>query len=317
MAKPLFKTCCDCGDSLPLANFVPVNSDLFPDGVIPFCEDCLASRIKKKEGNFEYIDRLCQWVGIPFDVQQWLELYGKLNYKAFASYAKLNLSAFYPVVDWKGCYEKYKEIQDAAGLENEVPEIREAEINRLRKKWGEQYDEEDLGYLEDLFQGILQTQNIAGKLQTDDAIKLCKISLLIDEKIRASEDFDKILKSYDALRKSADFTSKNVKNACDFDSIGELFLYCEKMGWVNKFYDGAMRDTVDLTMRDTQNWVRNLYKNETGIGEDVERRIQALKIADEMEESILSVKEDGLDDFDSESYSAMDKEDFDEEAGIQ
>lgn len=167
--------------------------------------------------------------------------------------------------------------------------------------------------MEDLFQGILQTQNVNGKLQTDDAVKLCKISLLLNKKIRDGEDFDKVLKSYDTLRKSADFTPKNIKNACDFDSVGELFSYCEKKGWENAFYDNTPRDTVDLVMKDIQSWTRNLYKNETGIAEDVERRINALKTADEMEASIMAVEDDGLDEFDTEGYNM---EEFDEGAGL-
>jgi hypothetical protein len=167
--------------------------------------------------------------------------------------------------------------------------------------------------MEDLFQGILQTQNVNGKLQTDDAVKLCKISLLLNQKIRDGEDFDKVLKSYDTLRKSADFTPKNIKNACDFDSVGELFAYCEKKGWENAFYDNTPRDTVDLVMKDIQSWTRNLYKNETGIAEDVERRINALKAADDMEATLMAVEDDGLDEFETEGYAV---EEFDEGAGL-
>ena len=56
-------------------------------------------------------------------------------------------------------------------------------------------------------------------------------------------------------------------------------------------------------MKDVQTWIRNLYKNETGIGEDVDRRIEALKAADAMEESILAIPDEKeLDDFDAEGY---------------
>jgi len=66
------------------------------------------------------------------------------------------------------------------------------------------------------------TQNISGALQMDQALKLCKISLQLDSKIRAGDDIDKIVSSYDKLVKTAEFTPKNVKNASDFDSVGEL-----------------------------------------------------------------------------------------------
>jgi hypothetical protein len=58
-----------------------------------------------------------------------------------------------------------------------------------------------------------------------------------------------MLASYDKLVKVAEFTPKNVKNASDFDSVGELAKWLEKGGWKNKFYDGVTRDVVDETMK--------------------------------------------------------------------
>ncbi|MDT3386807.1 MAG: hypothetical protein LIR46_03435 [Bacteroidota bacterium] len=58
-----------------------------------------------------------------------------------------------------------------------------------------------------------------------------------------------MLTSYDKLVKTAEFTPKNVKNATDFDSVGELFRWLEKRGWRNKFYDDVTRDIVDETMK--------------------------------------------------------------------
>jgi hypothetical protein len=39
----------------------------------------------------------------------------------------------------------------------------------LKEKWGANYDEESLIYLEDLYSGILKTQNVNGALQTKQA----------------------------------------------------------------------------------------------------------------------------------------------------
>lgn len=90
-------------------------------------------------------------------------------------------------------------------------------------------------------------------------MKLCKISLTIDSRIREGGDIDKLLGSYEKLVKIGDFTPRNVKNAEDFDSVGELFSYLEKTGFVNKFYDGVNRDIVDITMNDIQNFCQRLY----------------------------------------------------------
>ena len=40
--------------------------------------------------------------------------------------------------------------------------------------------------------GITTTQNINNALQSDQALKICKMSLAIDKKIEAGENFDKL-----------------------------------------------------------------------------------------------------------------------------
>jgi hypothetical protein len=280
---------------------------------VDICTECIEDFIDENNASFEFMDHLCRWLDIPFIPERWVKYYEVNGSVAITSYVETIYQESYPMLDWKVVNDSYLELKEQEKLDETMPQLKEKKLRELREKWGEEYADSEILYMEDLFQGILQTQNVNGKLQTDDAIKLCKISLLLNQKIRDGEDFDKILKSYDTLRKSADFTPKNIKNACDFDSVGELFLYCEKKGWENAYYDNTPRDTVDLVMKDVQSWLRNLYKNETGIAEDVERRINSLKIADEMESTIMAVEDDGLDEFDTEAY---DMDSFDEEAGV-
>lgn len=120
----------------------------------------------------------------------------------------------------------------------------------MRRRWGGNYDDDELYYLEDLYKGLLLSQNVSGALAIDQAQKLCKLSLEIDKRIRAGDkDVDKFLSSYDKIVKTADFTPKSVKNATDFDSIGELMFWLEKRGHQNKFYDNTTRDVIDETLK--------------------------------------------------------------------
>lgn len=313
MAKRLFITCQYCGQNKPVSSYLKSKSEFFPCGTIDICTECVEDFIERENANFNFIDKLCRWLDIPFIPDRWMKYYKINGAVAISTYVETIYQESYPMLDWKKVNDSYVELEERNKLEEAMPELKQEKFRKLQEKWGEEYSESDIYYMEDLFQGILQTQNVNGKLQTDDAVKLCKISLLLNQKIRDGEDFDKVLKSYDTLRKSADFTPKNIKNACDFDSVGELFMYCEKKGWENAFYDNTPRDTVDLVMKDVQSWLRNLYKNETGIAEDVERRIQALKTADEMESTIMAIEDDGLDDFEAAGY---DVESFDEGAGL-
>ena len=110
-----------------------------------------------------------------------------------------------------------------------------------------------------------------------------------------------MLTNYDKLVKIADFTPKNVKNANDFDSAGEICAYLEKTGWVNKFYDGVDRDIVDKTMKNIQSWLRHLYVNETGIADDIQNRIEALKAAKDLEDEVDTPDKE-LDILDANAY---------------
>ena len=147
----------------------------------------------------------------------------------------------------------------------------------------------------------------------NSGIKNGKERFELDSRIREGTDFDKMLASYEKLVKAAEFTPKNVKNAGDFDSIGELVKWLEKRGFRNTFYDDVTRDIVDETIKNIQNYNQRLYTNESGIGEEITRRIEALKNAQELENYYgVSDQEYDLDNYDNEGYTELmkDEEEF-------
>jgi hypothetical protein len=135
------------------------------------------------------------------------------------------------------------------------------------------------------------------------------MSLEIDRRIEEGADFDKLLTSYDKLVKAAEFTPKNVKNINDFDTFGEAAKWMEKNGWRNRFYDNVTRDVVDETIKNFQNFVQRLYINESNIGDEVTRRMEALKRTAELENSDNNYYGTGdthdLDSFEREGYEMI------------
>ena len=145
------------------------------------------------------------------------------------------------------------------------------------------------------------------------------MSLEIDNRIRDGADFDKLLSSYDKLVKIADFTPKNAKSATDLESVGELYKFLERSGWKNKFYDNVTRDIVDETIKNIQAFNQRLYIDEGGIGDEISRRIEALKHATD-DEKYYNVGEEKFDtdQFDNEGYEqliASENEEFIAEEG--
>ena len=301
--KPVFeidfedKKCECCGKYKTSLNYLRTKSFMFPSGYSNICTECLGKRLEVDD-SWEIMDKICQYLDMPFDIKVYEELRQNNESEALLQAYTMRMgSEAYENMDWTSYQEAYKELEARGALVDAIPGLAEEEERKLQEKWGMNYDEEALIYLENLYDGLLLTQNINGALQGDQALKICKISYEIDCRIREGADFDKLLASYDKLVKTGEFTPKNVKNASDFESMGELCRWLEKRGFVNRFYDGETRDVVDETIKNIQSWNQRLYTNESGIGDEISQRIQALKTAAELE-SYYDV-DPQVDDYDS------------------
>lgn len=305
----LLETCEKCGQSYGASGFFSTKSPFHPKKVLNICKNCVAKMLADHPDDLKFADKLCQWADIPFNPTEWIKVYDINKEHAFEIYHSLYSTDERADIPWTEFNEKWVEARKEGELENELDFFSAEKFKQLQKKWGMHYDQEEINYLEQLLNGMMQTQNINGTLQMDQAFKLCKISLIIDQKIRADDNYKDDLSNYDKLAKIADFTPKNVKNANDFDSAGEICAYLEKTGWINKYYDGVDRDIVDKTMKNIQGWLRHLYVNETGIADDIQNRIEMLKAAKELEsENDMALNEE-LDKSDSDAYY-LDEEEF-------
>lgn len=305
------KKCKQCGCKKSSLHFMRTKSFLFPSGYIDICNECLAKRLEVDE-SWDIMDKICQYVDMPFDIKRFEELRRTNTYETLLSAYNLQFNNDeYETIDWSMYQEAYKELQARDAMIDVIPGLAEEELDKLKRKWGANYDEEALNYLENLYDGLLLTQNITGALQGDQALKICKMSYEIDCRIRAGEDFDKLLASYDKLVKTGEFTPKNVKNASDFESMGELVRWLEKRGFENRFYDGETRDIVDETIKNIQSWNQRLYTNESGIGDEITARIQGLKTAAELENYYdIDPEMDDYDAYESEGFEKLFNEKF-------
>ena len=280
------KKCQRCGEEKTPANYIAVNNSIIHGGSLPICRQCLAKQLDKanQEGElWNVMDKICQWADVPFVPEEFDKIYEGHGRDAIGFYISMFRGKPYDTLDWKMYNEVYQQLKEENRVEDALPEVRASLRRKMQQKWGRNYDDEQLEYLENLHQGLLNSQNIVGALNEDQALKLCKISLIIEEKIRAGEEFDKDLKAYDSLSKLANLTPKIVKDANEFNSTGEIFAYLEKKGWINKYYDGAVRDEADYTAKDIKLWLQYLYVNETGVAEEIEQRIENLKISAQLQ----------------------------------
>ncbi len=313
----LLKKCSVCGQSYGPENFAPTKSVFYPDKTLPICNDCLENYLEDTGYSWDAIDKICQYADIPFVPSEWERIHELSPTNTFGKYAEVFLSEEYEGIGWDDYYKEFKELKDSGFIEDELPLISDKKRQKLRQRWGANYDDESLDYLDNLYNGLLATQNVSGALQTDQAIKLCKMSLEIDSRIREGSDFDKLLASYDKLVRVADFTPKNSKSANDFESVGELVRWLEKRGWKNQYYDNVPKDIVDETIKNIQAWNQRLYTEENGIGDEITRRIESLKTAKELEDGYYisdTNTSDELDKYENEGFEKLfDDETFSEE----
>ena len=301
------KTCNRCQAPQTPESFAPTKSIFYADGALPICNSCIESFLEDVEFDWSEVNKLCQYADIPFVPKEWERMRELNGSNAFPKYAEVFAQSEYEDLGWSEYFEAFRALKASGELEDELPGIADKKRQQLQERWGANYDDEALRYLENLYNGLMTTQNVNGALQVDQALKICKMSYEIDCRIREGADFDKLLSSYDKLVKAAEFTPKNVKNINDFDSVGELIKWLEKRGWHNTFYDDVSRDIVDETMQNFQAFNQRLYTNESGIGEQITERLNNLKnVALIEKESYYGTDgEYDLDNYENDGYSQL------------
>lgn len=307
------RTCVKCGQSLDSSEFLQSNSVLSHDGLSHICNQCICEILEANGYSWHDVDRMCQALNIPFIPKEFEKIHSINETNPFIVYAKMFDCDEYAHLQWEEYYQEFKKLEEAKAIESELPGLAEEEIKLLKEKWGARYDEDELRYLESLYQGLIKSQNVIGAVQDDQGLKLCRISLEIDHLIAEGESPDKLFSSYEKLTKIANFTPKNARNPNDFDSIGEIFKWEEKRGWKNKFYVDESKDIVDETIKNMQNFNQKLYINESGIGEDITHRIEALKASRDLETYYDTPEGVKFDEFDNDGYNEweeMDDEEF-------
>lgn len=278
------RICQKCQQEKTAPHFVATNS-IFFDGTLPICRKCLEQIVDDNSVDgktWNIVNKICQWADIPFVPEEWEKIYAGQGSAGLGAYFSLFRQKEYEKLDWTQYNDVYLQIEGEQRVEDALPELKEKQARELKRKWGAHYSDEELEYLENLHDGLINSQNIVGALNEDQAMKLCKLSLMIEDKIRAGLDISKDLKAYDDLSKLANLTVAAVKDANDFSSLGEIFAFLEKKGWKNEYYDDITRDEIDFSIKDIKNWLRYLYVNESGIAEEIETRIENLKISDKM-----------------------------------
>ena len=307
------RPCKHCGKVLPASKYNETKSIFALDGRLDICKECLNKLVYQEEGLWDLVDEVCQWANVPFIPEKFTQLYDYNPEQAMGLYLDMFSEAEYDRVVWKDYHEKWKKIIEEGNEKNLHPDFNTKEIEDLKKKWGAYYSAEALYQLEDLYKGIETSYGFSDVIAEDNAKKMAKISYEIDRAIANGDTIDKLITAYNKLQTSAGFTSDNARDANSFESISEIVMYYEKIGWLHKFHNDEDRDIVDTTIKNIQAYNARLWANESTIVDQVEERLTQKRNINNLENRLESEDEQNTKFLTpDENYCSFDEEEDEE-----
>lgn len=172
-----------------------------------------------------------------------------------------------------------------------VEEDKSAEMKRrqtvaLQQKWGESYTPEELVKLETFYGEMHGSYDITTASHEDYLKQICKISMRMHSLIEAGmyDEYKKLSDIYDRMMKSAKFTASQERVEDRYvDSISEMVRICEEKGFIPVYHVNEPQDIVDVTLRDFENYVKNLVAKELNLDSLIEKGLELIKLDQEKE----------------------------------
>ena len=275
------RRCIRCKRDQPNEFFQSTPSKFFPGGKCYICTPCLEAITP--QDNLGEVDRLMRWLDLPFDLNKWTQLYKQHEDHTLTAYFNLLYDEHYEPLQWMDENERWRQARKEGTIDDEIKELGEARLKRLRKTWSGSYKPEELIWLDDFYNKIVATQNVSTPILQEKARDLCELQLAAKKTLRVGGDVKKIMDSIDNIVKTYNFTAINAKSAADFESVGELMVYYGKKGWHPKWHHEP-QDSVDFMMENIQNYLKRLVLNEGNFAEQVEDKRARYNMTERLEE---------------------------------
>lgn len=274
------RRCIRCKQEKPLHNFQYTPSKFFPQHRSLICTPCL--ELMTPADSLGEVDRLCQHMDLPFDIDKWTSLYKIHGEHTLTAYFNTLLDDHYSELNWSVENEKWKIAREEDYIDDEIAALSDAKVRKLKKTWGPSYDKDELMFLEEYYNQIIATQNVSTPILQSRARDLCELTLRAKKGIRSGIDVKKDMDAIENIIKNCKFDASSAKNAADFESIGELMVYYGKKGWHPKWHQEP-KDSIDFLMENMQNYLKRLVTNEGNFAEQVEDKRARYNLNDRLD----------------------------------
>lgn len=190
--------------------------------------------------------------------------------------------------------------------EEEMPDVG-AELThddklKLALKWGRTYRPNEWIEMEQKYNEMCDSFDVQDS-DTETTLRfLCKTALKMNQAVDCGDidTFNKLQRTYDALRKSAKFTASQKKEEAQkqFDSVGQIVRFAETVkggGKITRHKVEYPIDVIDESLLKINNYTQNLINNEPNISDKIANYIKKREIAESQAEDERKAKAAGLD----------------------
>jgi hypothetical protein len=260
-----YRTCPECGKKHTRDMFLPVsNSSMYGiDGTSYTCIECIASKIDRHD--LGAIDKMCQFLDLPFDADKWLEMekrYEKLG-PLLIDYCQEMTNGKYVDNDWFEYNKMWEKCREYNGVLDKLTAMHSDLLMFLRKKWGhiDGFTLEEYMRMEEYERHTLSHYPFKDEARRDMVRKLAKLSAISDHCIANGDNKEAttVLQSYNTLMKELGISTQTASNENTIESLSELVAYLEKTGFLLNYKITENRDVVDKTIENMQQYVRRLF----------------------------------------------------------
>lgn len=272
------KCCGICSKPKLLQEFVPAGANTIfqKDTLSTVCYDCVCEMIEFND--LDAVNKLCQFLDIPFLANDWLNLYKSTNNKRkiLEDYIKTVRNSEYSNATWKEYTLLWDKARETDAVLSKLPTLSADLFIYLRKKWGS-YDDfgvEDYLKMESYEKNTLNYYNFRDEARRDMIRKLALVSVLIDKKLAAGDtrEVSTLISSYQSLMKESGIQNAVQNDTETIESLSELIAFLEEHGWLMDYKVTETRDVVDATIRNFQQYVAGLV---SGSGEEITQMYNA------------------------------------------
>lgn len=272
------KCCGICSKPKLLQEFVPAGANTIfqKDTLSTVCYDCVCEMVEFND--LDAVNKLCQFLDIPFLANDWLNLYKSTDNKRkiLEDYIKTVRNSEYSNASWKEYTLLWDKARETDAVLSKLPTLSADLFIYLRKKWGS-YDDfgvEDYLKMESYEKNTLNYYNFRDEARRDMIRKLALVSVLIDKKLAAGDtrEVSTLISSYQSLMKESGIQNAVQNDTETIESLSELIAFLEEHGWLMDYKVTETRDIVDATIRNFQQYVAGLV---SGSGEEITQMYNA------------------------------------------